>query len=95
MMDIDLAWVLNFTLTVSPALDLGHEGSARVSLAGVLAAVVVAGADHLVVDDHVDALPAVPPLALAVLDHRHVHNLKIEASFNLPPSKSYRGAIYR
>ena len=63
-------------LIVSPALDLCHERSARVSLTGVLAAVVVPGADHLVVDDHVDALPFVPPLALAVVDHRHVHNLK-------------------
>ena len=77
MMDIDLVWVRNSNSNcLSPALDLGHEGPARVSLAGVLAAVVVPGADHLVVDDHVDALPPVPPLALPVLDHGHVHHLK-------------------
>ena len=71
-----LTRVYSVCLSVSPALDLCHERASRVALAGVLAAVVVPGADHLVVDDHVDALPTVPPLALAVLYHRHVHHLK-------------------
>ena len=37
-------------------LNFCHEGAARVPLAAVFAPAVVAGADHLVVDDHVDAL---------------------------------------
>ena len=36
----------------------------------------VAGADHLVVDDHVDSLLAVPLLALPVVDHWHVDHLR-------------------
>ena len=35
----------------------------------------VASADHLVVDDHVDSLLAVPLLALPVVDHGHVDHL--------------------
>ena len=36
----------------------------------------VASADHLVVDDHVDSLLAVPLLALTVVDHWHVDHLR-------------------
>ena len=36
----------------------------------------VSGTDHLVVDDHVDSLLAVPLLALPVVDHGHVDHLR-------------------
>ena len=36
----------------------------------------VACADHLVVDDHVDSLLAVPLLTLPVVDHWHVDYLR-------------------
>ena len=36
----------------------------------------VASADHLVVDDHVDSLLAVPLLTLPVVDHWHVDHLR-------------------
>ena len=58
-----------------PAFDLGHEWAAGITLARVLASVVVAGAHHLVVDDDPDALVAMPALALAVLDRGNVNNL--------------------
>ena len=58
-----------------PAVDLGHEGAAGVPLAGVPAAVVVAGAHHLVVDDDTDALVAMPPLALSVIDGGDIYYL--------------------
>ena len=58
------------------ALVLHHQRPAAVALAAVLAAAVVAGADHLVVDDDVDALVSVPLLALPVVDHGHVHHLQ-------------------
>jgi hypothetical protein len=58
-----------------PALDLGHEWATRITLARVLASVVVAGAHHLVVDDDPDALVAMPALALAVVDGGNVNNL--------------------
>ena len=60
-----------------PSLHFGHEGAARVALARVLAPVVVAGAHHLVVNDHINALVSVPTLALAVVNHRNIHSLKV------------------
>ena len=48
-------------------------------MGGDLAAVEVSGADHLVVDDHIDPLLPVPLLALAVVYHRHVHHLIVES----------------
>ena len=43
-------------------LNFCHEGAARIPLAAVFAPAVVAGAHHLVVDDHVDALVPVPKI---------------------------------
>lgn len=59
-----------------PAIHFCHQRSTRVALARVFAASVVAGADHLVVDDHVDALVSVPVFTLSVVNQRHVHGLK-------------------
>ena len=42
----------------------------------------VASADHLVVDDHVDSLLAVPLLTLPVVDHWHVDHLRARISRN-------------
>ena len=64
-----------------PAIDLGHEWSAGIALAGVLSSLVVAGAHHLVVDDHPDALVPVPVLALAVVNGRDVNNLEQQFYF--------------
>ena len=58
------------------ALDFRHQGPTRVALTGVFAAPVVAGADHLVVDDHVNTLIAMPTLAFAIFNHWNVHNLQ-------------------
>ena len=49
-----------------------------------LAAVEVASADHLVVDDHVDSLLAVPLLTLTVVDHWHVDHLGARLVRNYP-----------
>ena len=51
-------------------------GGAQMSGSQNLAAVEVASADHLVVDDHVDSLLAVPLLTLPVVDHWHVDHLR-------------------
>ena len=45
-----------FQLLKSPSVP-GHEGSPGVALAGVLAAVLVAGAQHVVVDSHLKHPP--------------------------------------
>lgn len=53
-----------------------HQRSSRVALARVLATVAIARAEHLLVDDHVDAVLPVPALADSVLDHGHIHGLQ-------------------
>lgn len=45
-------------------------------LARILRTFPVTGAHHLVVDDHVYAVGLVPPLALSVVDDRHVDGLQ-------------------
>ena len=55
-----------------------HQRSSTVPLAGVLAAVVIPSAHHLVVDDDIDALVPMPLLALSVVYHRDVHHLQQE-----------------
>ena len=57
-------------------LDFCHEGSPWVALAGVLATPIVASADHLVVDDDIDAFVAMPPLAFSVVNHWHIYHLE-------------------
>ena len=64
------------------AFDLGHEGAAGIALAGVLASLIVARAHHLVVDDDPDALVAMPSLAFAVVNGRHVDDLKQNTRFS-------------
>ena len=64
---VALAGVLNVAI-------LTHRTQMRESRN--LAAVEVASADHLVVDDHVDSLLAVPLLTLPVVDHWHVDHLR-------------------
>ena len=59
-----------------PPVVLHHQRSPAVALAAVLAAPVVAGTNHLVVDDDVDPLLPVPLLALPVVDHGDVHYLQ-------------------
>ena len=63
----------------------------------------VASADHLVVDDHVDSLLAVPLLTLPVVDHWHVDHLRariirnyqrfynIQALLQSRPDQKYAG----
>ena len=61
----------------SPAVPLpDHQWPPAVPLAGVLAAVPVAGAHHLGVELDRDPRPLVPHLALAVLYQRDVHHLQ-------------------
>ena len=61
----------------SPAVPLpDHKGPPAVPLAGVLAAVPVAGAHHLGVELDRDPRPLVPHLALTVLYQRDVHHLQ-------------------
>ena len=50
--------------------------TSRVALTGVFAAPVVTGADHFVVDDHVNTLIPVPTFAFAIFNHWNVHNLQ-------------------
>ena len=54
-----------------------HERAPAVPLAAVLAPPIVAGAHHLVVDDHVDALVAMPTFTLTIVNHGNVNHLKI------------------
>ena len=74
---VALAGVLEVAITpVSFLLEMIISNIHHVILISIdLAPVEVASTDHLVVDDHVDALLAVPLLALPVVDHWHVHNL--------------------
>lgn len=58
------------------AFDLGHEGAAGIALAGVLASLIVARAHHLVVDDNVNPVGSMPPLANAIVYYRNVHRLQ-------------------
>jgi len=45
-------------------------------LTRIFAAAAVTGAHHLVVNDDVDAVGAMPPLAEAIIDHGHIHRLQ-------------------
>ena len=58
-------------------LNFCHQGTPRVPLTAVFAPAVVAGAHHLVVDDHVDALVAMPTFTLTIVNHGNVNHLKI------------------
>lgn len=53
-----------------------HQRSTRVALAGVLATIAIARAEHLLVDDHIDAVLPVPALAYSILNHRHIDGLQ-------------------
>ena len=53
-----------------------HQRSAAVALAGVLAAVSVAGAQHLGVQVDGDAAFHVPTLTLVILDQWNIHYLE-------------------
>ena len=78
------------------AVVLHHERAPAVPLAAVLAAPIVAGAHHLVVDDHVDPLLPVPLLALPVVDHGHVHHLEClgpESAAGLEGAPARRPAV--
>ncbi len=50
---------------------------------------VVARADHLVVDDDVDALVAMPMFTLSVVDHRNVNNLFVEENNDINVSSRH------
>ena len=79
------AWLPSFCTGVAggydadkgpPAFDFGHQRPSRVALAGVFATPVIAGTHHLVVDDHIDALVAMPTFTLTIGNHRNVNHLK-------------------
>ena len=53
-----------------------HQRATAVPLAGVLASRPVAGTQHLRVEADGDAGPAVPSLALPVINQRNVHHLQ-------------------
>lgn len=73
------------------ALLLHHQRPPRVSLAAVSAPVFVSGTQHLVVDDHADALRPMPTFAHPVVDYRHLNGLqrlgsKAGAGAECPPA---------
>lgn len=53
-----------------------HQRTTGVALAGILAAIAIAGTKHLLVDDHIDAILSMPTLADAILNHGHVDSLQ-------------------
>lgn len=61
---------------IPTAVLLMHQRSAGIALAGVLAAIAIAGAQHLLVDDDIDAILSVPALANAILNHGHINSLQ-------------------
>lgn len=61
---------------IPAAVLLVHQRTTGVTLARILAPIAVARTEHLLVDDHVDAVLPVPALADAILDHRHIDGLQ-------------------
>lgn len=64
------------TYQIPSAVLVVHQRSAGITLTGVLAPVSVSSAEHLLVDDHIDAVLSVPAFADPVLDHWHIHRLE-------------------
>ena len=60
----------------SPVLLPHHQRAPTVTLARVLTAIRIPGAQHLRVQDHVDAALLVQALALLVLDQWHINHLQ-------------------
>lgn len=53
-----------------------HQRPTRITLAGVFAAIAITRAEHLLVDDHIDAILPMPALAYSILNHRHIDSLQ-------------------
>lgn len=64
------------TYQIPTAVLLMHQRAAGIALAGILAAIAIAGAQHLLVDDDIDAILSMPALADAILNHGHIDSLQ-------------------